>query len=139
MPAILAEWHCQIQTAVRHSKLPESLLVQQVFLEGLGHIVLEQIDKELSGRTNRLTRLRGLILRQEQQHHEFGLQLLRQELNLDSSVRARLEPVGASLFQNAAQLLGDLSPAFAVLDADDFDYLTALRACLPDDMPGVSP
>jgi len=47
MPAVLSDWRTQIVNALQRDRLAESLLVQQVFLEGLGHIVLRQRDVRL--------------------------------------------------------------------------------------------
>ena len=53
MPAVLTDWRAQIVNALQRDRLAESLLVQQVFLEGLGHVVLRQLDARLMGADDR--------------------------------------------------------------------------------------
>jgi hypothetical protein len=138
MPAVLSDWRAQIVNALQRDRLAESLLVQQVFLEGLGHIVLRQLDARLLGSDDRLSRLGRMIQRQEEQHHQFGLNQLECELRRDPSSRSRLEKIGRSLSQQAEDLLAGLSDAFDVLDPGHGDYVAELLAELPAHLPGVA-
>ena len=143
MPPALSDWRAQIVDAVRRGRLAESLLVQQVYLEGLGHVLLRRLESQLAegdqaNSHDRLVRLRRLILRQEQQHHTFGLRLLDSELLRDPAVRPRLEKIGRSLFGQAEQLLASLADSFDALDWHPGDTVAELRAYLPAGVPGVA-
>jgi 1,2-phenylacetyl-CoA epoxidase catalytic subunit len=138
MPSVLSEWRVRSLQALSRGRFAESLLVQQVFLEGLGHVILRQLDTNVQAADDRLSRLGHMIQRQEAQHHAFGLRLLERELSRDPASGTRLDAAGRSLFQQAQDLLAGLSDAFEVLDPDGVDYVAALQAELPRFVPGVA-
>jgi hypothetical protein len=131
VPPVMALWRQQIVEATRHEQLAESLLIQQVYLEGLGHIVLQQLDNDLAIAGNPLAGLRRLILRQEAQHHEFGLRLLEQEVAGDPALGLRLELLGYRLRAQAENLLEDLADTFIAAETSHENLLQQLHAQLP--------
>ena len=64
IPKELWDWQQQIRNAVLRGDFAQAVLLQQVFLEGLGHVFLKRIDLQLAWRGNHLARLRRLILSQ---------------------------------------------------------------------------
>jgi hypothetical protein len=136
-PPVLVDWREQINRALSRNRLIDSLLVQQVFLEGLGHVILRQLDRHEHESNECLARLGHMIQRQEEEHHQFGLRLLESELHLDPSARPRLVKLGRSLFQQAQDLLAGLSGEFEVLDPEYGDYVAQLESGFPTDVPGV--
>jgi hypothetical protein len=56
--------------------LAGSVVGMQVVLEGMGTVVLKEMDMALSRHGDRFVRLRRTFLQQEQAHHAFGLRSL---------------------------------------------------------------
>jgi len=138
IPTVLEIWRDRIRRAIAQNRLAESMLVQQVFLEGLGHIILREIDAACFTGGRQIIRMRATILRQEAQHHEFGLRLLQSELEQDSAMRVQLEEMSLELFAEAEMMLSELADSFAVLDASDRNFVAELRAELPISMAGLA-
>jgi hypothetical protein len=138
IPVVLHNWRGRIRRAIAQNRLAESLLVQQVFLEGLGHIILREIDAACFTGGRQIIRMRETILRQEAQHHEFGLRLLQSELERSPAMVLQLEEMGQELFAEAETLLSELSDSFAVLDAPGRNFVAELRAELPLYVSGLA-
>jgi len=138
LPPALVAWRAQIVDATARGRLAESLLVQQVFLEGFGHVLLHRFGACLTNPDERWSRLHRLILGQEAQHHRVGLQLLDRELHRVPAAYPRLERIGRSLFGQAEQLLANLAQAFEALDWQNSDAVAELRAGLPAGVPGAA-
>jgi hypothetical protein len=137
VPPVMELWRQQIFQAIQRKQLAESLLMQQVYLEGLGSVVLQQLDSDLAVVGDPLAGLRRLILRQEAQHHEFGLRILEQEIIANPDVTPRLEMLGRSLIAQAEELLEDLADTFAAADTPHHVFMSQLHAQLPSSVPGV--
>lgn len=135
MPAIFLDWQHRIDAALARGQLIETLLVQQVFLEGLGNIVLHRLDLELALAGDRLGRLRKIILYQEDRHHVFGLRALQAELARDPSARPRIDALAFELFGQTGELLHEIRDALAVMDSEPQAYMAELGAQLSDHLP----
>jgi len=136
-PPVMSLWQQQIITATENEQLAESLLIQQIYLEGLGQVVLQRVDDNLTVVGNPLRRLRRLILRQEEQHHEFGLDLLSHEIKRDPALVPRLEKMGSVLLGQAEELMNDLAGTFAATDTTHGNYMVELCQHLPATVPGT--
>ena len=62
----------KLSTALKKNHLTESIIAQQIILEGLGEITLEKISASMENRGLGLRRIRNMILKQERAHHHFG-------------------------------------------------------------------
>lgn len=62
----------KLNSALEQNRLAESLIAQQIILEGLGEITLEKISTSMQTRGLGLKRIRETILKQERAHHHFG-------------------------------------------------------------------
>ncbi len=137
IPKELWHWQRQIRDAVRRGDFPQSVLLQQVFLEGLGQVFLKRMDLQLVLRGDHLARLRRLILGQEAKHHQFGLQLIEQLTVMDPEITDRLRRRSGELFAQAEALLFNLSESFDILDGDPVDYQNELRQAVPAWLTGA--
>ena len=138
IPVVLEKWRGRIRRAIAENRFAESLLIQQVFLEGLGHIILREIDAACFTSGRQIIRIRATLLRQEAQHHKFGLQLLQTEFEQSPAMVLKLEEVGLELFAEAEMLLSELTDSFAVLDAPGRNFVAELRAELPICVSGLA-
>lgn len=130
--AVMERYRRLIEEAIERGDLAESLLAQQVILEGLGHVVLSRIDGGMSKRAIGFSRLRRILLYQEKAHHGFGIRELKRLLD-----RQVIAPEG---FRQRAQdytaltdsMLASLSGFFGFFDEDPVEYTRELRHHLPD-------
>jgi hypothetical protein len=88
LPA-LEEYRRLLDDALERRDFYETILAEQVILEGLGEAILTRIEVGLARRQAPLGRLRRILLRQEEAHHQFGRRLLERavaagELDLES-------------------------------------------------------
>ena len=131
VPRPLAALQGKIEAACRRGDFPGSLLLQQVYLEGLGHIMLERLDGELA-RVQRLSRLRRLILEQEALHHQFGLEMLGRHVVPETPQWRALRPEIRRLDQLMDDFLGELQQSLQRLDPQAPCYPAAFRQSLPE-------
>jgi len=131
MPAELLFWQTRTRNAVLANDFSTSVLVQQVFLEGLGHVLLQHLEREIDGSINCLAGIRRLILSQEDKHRRFGLEMIEQVRRQGSEIACRLLPVSSELFEQAHELLSKLSEPFDILEIDRGDYLAELHTVIP--------
>ena len=127
----------QTNDAVRKQDFTESLLCQQVVLEGLGHIVLERIDRELSERGIQWSRLRRLMLEQETHHHVFGIDKFTEALARQPDRLPDLTRKARTLVTTAEELLDELAEPLAIMEVDAGEYMTQMRAEMPAVLQGA--
>jgi hypothetical protein len=75
LPA-LEEYRKVLNDALARNDLLETLLAEQVILEGLGEAILTRIEEGLVKRAAPFGRLRRILLQQEEAHHGFGRRML---------------------------------------------------------------
>ncbi|MBA2485442.1 MAG: hypothetical protein H0V35_04960 [Nitrospira sp.] len=75
LPA-LEEYRRLLTEALERGEWLESILGEQVILEGLGEAILTRIETGLEKRHAPFRRLRLMLLHQEEAHHEFGRRVL---------------------------------------------------------------
>src|SRR5712691_8943519 len=71
LPA-LERYRALIEDAIRRGRFLETVLAEQVILEGLGEAILGRIEAGLVKRKAGFSRLRRILLHQEEAHHDFG-------------------------------------------------------------------
>jgi len=75
LPA-LEEYRKVLNDALARNDLLETLLAEQVILEGLGEAILTRIEEGLVKRAAPFGRLRRMLLQQEEAHYGFGRRML---------------------------------------------------------------
>ncbi len=130
LPA-LEEYRRLLTEALERGDWLESILAEQVILEGLGEAILPRIETGLEKRCAPFRRLRLILLRQEEAHHGFGLRMLEQAMaegraHLDG-LRRRTQDYLA-LTESMVLTLGDL---FETIDEDASAWAADVRTFLP--------
>lgn len=74
--APLERYRALLERAIRQRNFGETLLAEQVILEGLGEAALKRIEAGLVKRGAGFARLRRTLLHQEEAHRMFGLRAL---------------------------------------------------------------
>jgi hypothetical protein len=72
----LGQYRVLIEDAIRRGDLAETLMAEQIILEGLGEAILVRIEEGLAKRNAPFERLRRMLLQQEEAHHGFGCRTL---------------------------------------------------------------
>lgn len=75
LPA-LEDYRRLLTEALERGDWLESILAEQVILEGLGEAILTRIEGGLEKRQAPFRRLRRVLLHQEEAHHDFGRRML---------------------------------------------------------------
>ena len=120
-----------VEHAIDHAKLDETILAQQLILEGLGDVVLDRINFGIDQRQLGFERVRQIMLGQEHAHHSFGhrwaKEVARNRPELIDGLRERAIPY-LELMDRCLNSLGGLFEAF---DEDEAAYRARLRQSLP--------
>lgn len=75
LPA-LEQYRGMLQEALRQGEFLETVLAEQVILEGLGEAILNRIEQGLVKRNAPFERLRRILIHQEEAHHGFGCRIV---------------------------------------------------------------
>ena len=89
-PSALHEFGARLRMALDKNDLTESLLASQIVLEGFGEQILLRLNRGMDNHNIGFKRMRGLILRQEQSHHAFGLRTLQTLLEQDYTTQEHI-------------------------------------------------
>ncbi len=127
----LERYHSLIERALHQRKLTETLLAQQVLLEGLGEVLLHRIDQGMTDRRMGLERLRRLVLAQEHAHHTFGQRRIERHISAEDDARESLRRHTEVYLLLIEQMFSDLLEFFEFFDEDPQTYLSDLRRSLP--------
>ncbi len=94
--APMEDYRALLQDAVHRRDYLETILAEQIILEGLGEAILSRIEAGLAKRGAPFGRLRRVLLHQEEAHHGFGLRVLDRAISAGNTsvecLRRRAEP-----------------------------------------------
>ncbi|MEX5280771.1 MAG: hypothetical protein NW700_04360 [Nitrospiraceae bacterium] len=128
----LERYRALVEDAITRRDLHETLMAEQLILEGLGEAILNRIEAGLVKRGAPFGRLRRILLHQEEAHHGFGRRLLdraRAEGALQSDrLRGRAEEY-LGLTQDMVLTLASL---FSTIDEDASAWASDVRLYVPE-------
>ena len=127
----MTRYRALLEDAIRRRDFPETLLAQQVILEGLGDVVLDRISAGMTERGMGFTRLRRTLLNQEHAHHIFGLRRLEQLINTGRASAATLRERGKEYLALTDAILAVQGDLFETFNEDPTAYASAARHHLP--------
>ena len=130
MSPAMRRYRAHLDAALCAGDLAETLLAQQVILEGLGEVVLTNIAAGIQRRNGVLQRLHRSLLRQEQTHHGFGVSQLRHMLGTGLISAETLRCKAHEYLACAEAMLDEMQDQFDYFDEDAAQYKHALRAHL---------
>ena len=130
----LTRYRQLIERALHEGDLAETLLAQQVLMEGLGEVLLGRIDQGIADREMGLERLRRLILAQEHAHHAFGLRRIERYIVPQNPTHIRLEQRTQEYLGLIEQIFTELSEFFEFFDEDPQAYMSSVCADLPESL-----
>jgi hypothetical protein len=132
--APLTKYRQLIEQALHEGNLAETLLAQQVLLEGLGEVLLDRIDQGMTDRGMGLERLRRLVLAQEHTHHAFGLRRIERFIDTQNHARDKLQRRTQEYLYLIEKIFTELMEFFEFFDEDPRAYVSELRNGLPESL-----
>jgi len=129
--APMVQYESLAEASLARADFDESLIALQVILEGLGHVVLTNIDAGLSRRGLGFARLRRQLRQQEQAHHAFGAHLLNRRIESGVVDPKDLRSCAGSYLELVDVMLTELADLFVGFDEDPAQYRAAFERTLP--------
>ena len=109
----------------------ETILAEQVILEGLGEAILTRIEGGLVKRAAPYGRLRRILLYQEEAHHGFGRRLLERAMVEGRTDVEILRHHAQDYLVLTERMVLALSELFESIDEDPAAWTASARGCLP--------
>lgn len=131
LPA-LEEYRDLFGDAVARRDFCETILAEQVILEGLGEAILSRIEAGLKKRQAPFGRLRRTLLLQEEAHHAFGRRTLKAAVAAGQASREALGRKGMEYRALTRRMVMTLADLFDALDEDATAWAADADRYLPD-------
>jgi len=127
----LEQFRSLLWEALDREDLIESIVAEQVILEGLGEAILTRIEQGLKRRAAPFARIRRMLVLQEEAHHGFGLRLLERAMAANAldlkATRGR-----AQEYQGLCEaMVLTLCDVFDIIDEDASAWAADVRTFLP--------
>ncbi len=131
LPA-LEEYRKRLDDALARRDLLETILAEQVILEGLGEAILTRIEEGLVKRAAPFGRLRRMLLQQEEAHHGFGRRMLERAMAEDRIDAETLRRRAQEYLALTDQMVLTLSDLFESIAEDPTAWAQDVRKFLPE-------
>jgi len=131
VPACLQQFGSRLEHACQRRDLPETLVGQQIVLEGFGALILQRMNVRFDQRRIGFKRARKVLLYQELGHQAFGERMVRAMVESEAVRLERVHELASEYLVLIDRVLADLQPMFDVVGADAELYKLALRKGLP--------
>ncbi len=120
-----------LEAAINRRDFAETLLAEQIILEGLGEAILKKIEAGLVKREAPFQRLRRMLIHQEEAHHQFGLRILSKMLERNEESYDTLRDRTKGYLPLAKTLIFSAQEAFYSIDEDPQEYWDDFYQNLP--------
>ena len=120
-----------IMSALTRGNLAESLLAEQIILEGLGQAILQRLETGLLKRGAPFRKLRQRLLLQEEAHHGFGLRTLQRMLDDGHTSTDHLRELAPAYLELGKALLFSAQDSFYCIREDPHEYWEDFQRGLP--------
>jgi hypothetical protein len=131
LPA-LEEYRALLRERLAGDDLLETILAEQVILEGLGEAILTHIERGLEKRAAPFVRMRRILLRQEEAHHGFGRRWLERAITRGETDVPTLQRQAHQYLAFSDTMILDLADLFASIGGDPAAWAADVRTFLPD-------
>jgi hypothetical protein len=130
LPA-LEEYRKLLDDGLARKGLLETVLAEQIILEGLGEAVLTRIEEGLAKRAAPFGRLRRMLLQQEEAHHGFGRRMLERAMAEGRTDAETLRGRAQDYLALTDQMVLTLSDLFESIAEDPTVWTQDVRKFLP--------
>ncbi len=120
-----------LEDAIQRQDYAETLLAEQIILEGLGEAILKKLETGLVKRGAPFRRLRNTLIHQEEAHHQFGVRMLARIVEKDETDYAKLYRKAQTYLPVAKTLLFSVQETFALIDENAQEYWDGFLNTLP--------
>ncbi len=120
-----------LMTALTRGDFPESLLAEQIILEGLGQAILRRLETGLLKRQAPFRKIRQILLQQEEAHHGFGLRTLKRMVDDGHTSTDYLAELAPAYLELAKALLYSAQDSFYFIQEDPHEYWKDFQRGLP--------
>lgn len=127
----LQRYRALVEDAISRGDLAETLLAEQIILEGLGEAILKRIEAGLVKRNAPFQRLRRILLHQEEAHHDFGHRALEQAIASGETSPDALRPRGQEYLALMDAMVTTLSDLFESIDEDPSAWASDAKNYVP--------
>ena len=127
----LERYRALIVEAIRERRFAETLLAEQIILEGLGEAILKRLDAGLIKRKAGFSRLRRILLHQEEAHHGFGCRVLERAIADGQTSPEALRSCAQEYLALIDSMVATLADLFESIDEDPSAYAADARNNLP--------
>lgn len=127
----LEQYRQRLNAAIQRKDFVESLLAEQIILEGLGEVMLKKIDAGLVKRNAPFQRLRRMLIHQEEAHHTFGIRTLQRALDRHETTVELLRDCAKEYAILAETMMLSVNDLFDAIDEDPHEYIMDFHQHLP--------
>ncbi len=127
----LERYRVLIEEAIHQGNLAETLLAEQIILEGLGEAILKRIEAGLIKRNAPFGRLRRILLHQEEAHHGFGHRALERAMASGRTSTEALRPRGQEYLALTDAMVSAVSDLFESIDEDPSAWASDAKSYVP--------
>lgn len=120
-----------VEAAIAREDFAETLVAEQIILEGLGEAILRKIEVGLVKRGAPFRRLRRILIHQEEAHYQFGLRVLSKMIQREEESFATLRQKSEMYLPLAKTMLFSAEDAFVSLKENPQDYWDEFDRNLP--------
>jgi len=130
LPA-LEEYRMLLEDALRRRDLAETLMAEQLILEGLGEAILARIEEGLAKRNAPFGQLRRILLHQEEAHYDFGRRMLDRAFAAGTTSPDHLCARAQEYLALTDRMVSTLGDLFESIEEDPQLYMARARSYLP--------
>lgn len=127
----LIRYRALLEDAIRRQDLIETVLAEQIILEGLGEAILRRIERGLVLRRAPFARLRRILLHQEEAHHRFGRRMLERAIETGDASADMLRPRAEDYLALAGDMVLTLTDLFESIHEDAGAWASDVQHYLP--------
>lgn len=128
----LERYRSLLEEALAGGRFAETLMAEQIILEGLGEAILQRIEFGLAKREAPFGRLRRILLHQEEAHHAFGRRALERMIASGMASREELRVRAQEYLALMGGMVTTLANLFELIDEDPALYAGNATSYLPD-------
>ena len=131
LPA-LEDYRKKLDDAFRRKDLVETLMAEQLILEGLGEAILTRIEEGLAKRDAPFGKLRRIILQQEAAHHVFVARMIERAFAAGHTDERELRRKAQDYLGLTQSMVLTLADLFDTLDEDPTAWASDVHKYLPE-------
>ena len=121
-----------LDSAISRRDFVETIIAEQIILEGLGEAILKKIEVGLVKRDAPFQKLRRILIHQEEAHHQFGIRILCDMIEREEESYETLRQRTTVYLALAKKMLFSAQDAFFSIDEDPQEYWDDFHQNLPD-------